>query len=630
MLKNIADILENERSRWFCWFPVLFGLGIGIYFSLPSEPSQWFTLAVVELLLVAAFAVRHYPFLLRIVGVMSIITAGFVDVQLQTLYLEKKLPPPASGDVYIRGQIMSHDTNYRGKPRIVLGNMEDLEGTVIQGKYRLTLLQKVSDIKVGKCVELVAEVAPVMKANLVGGYQPDRRLFYDGINGSGYVLSGVFEIDCPRELNWLVRNIDEWRGVITERISSQLPPKEAAIAAAIVTGNRELMTMQQIENYRDSGLAHFLSISGLHISMIAGLMFFAVRLLMACIPQLGLRYNSKKIAALSALAVSTIYLMISGGAVPTQRAYIMMFMVLTAVWFERQAISMRVLAWAAMIILFFSPQMLINISFQLSFAAVIALVAFYEKFGGRLESFLYGKHLNIVMRIGRGVCAYLLGIVIADLVASMATLPFAIYHFNRIALYTSITNLLSGPIIAFWIMPAILLTLLLLPLGMMSVPLWVAGKGIAVINEITTRVAEMPHSVAEICSFPLWGLLLIVGGGLWLCIWQTKWRNAGWIFILCGCLSLMFVRVPDIIAGDGGKAMARRNEWGKIQVFSGGNKWMKQNWLEKFASANAPQQDNLQAPDLKNIDFDEVIGVSIYGDEVYTVRDYIGRRPWNR
>ena len=212
----------------------------------------------------------------------------------------------------------------------------------------------------------------------------------------------------------------------------------------------------------------------------------------------------------------------------------------------------------------------------------------------------------------------------------MATLPFAIYHFNRIALYTSITNLLSGPIIAFWIMPAILLTLLLLPLGMMSVPLWVAGKGIAVINEITTRVAEMPHSVAEICSFPLWGLLLIVGGGLWLCIWQTKWRNAGWIFILCGCLSLMFVRVPDIIAGDGGKAMARRNEWGKIQVFSGGNKWMKQNWLEKFASANAPQQDNLQAPDLKNIDFDEVIGVSIYGDEVYTVRDYIGRRPWNR
>lgn len=629
-MQKIADILEKEKSRLFSWVPVLFGTGIGIYFALPFEPSKWLTLGIIELLLVLAYVVRLRPALLKIVLLLSIMVAGFADIQLRALYLEKNLPVPPSGKMYLRGQVISADTNYRGRPRIVFGNMENLSGDKIKGRYRLTLLGKEPVPDVGRCAELVAEVSPLMKANLPNGYQPDRKLFFDGLNGSGYVLSGVFEIDCPKPLGFWTVKIDQWRKNVSAMIAEQLPPEQAAVAAAIVTGNRDLMTSRQVENYRDSGLAHFLSISGLHMSMIAGLMFFLVRLVMAMIPALSLRYNSKKAAAVLAIFVSIVYLTISGAAVPTQRAFIMTFVVLLAVLFERQAISMRVLALAAMIILVISPQMLISISFQLSFAAVTVLVAFYERCGHRLERFLSGEKGSLAGKICRGVFAYLAGIVIADLVASLATLPFAVYHFNRIAAYTSFANLVAGPVIGLMIMPAVLLSLLSIPLGMSWLPLKLAGFGIGLVNQLTEYVAALPHAAVEVYSFPLWGLLLITYGGLWLCLWQQKWRHWGWILIIAGSLSLFTVKVPDIIAADNGETVAVKGEDGKLHVLSGGNRWMKRNWLEKYASSDAAEAEETERPSLPDVDFVRDIGIAVWGDEVKTVRDYIGNRSWNK
>lgn len=629
-MRNMTEIFKSEESRWFSWVPVLFGTGIGIYFALPAEPSRWLTLAAIEFLLLAAYVFRLRPALLKGVFVLAVIVAGFADIQLKTLYLEKRLPVPPEGRMYLRGQILSVDTNYRGRPRIVLGEMENFSGDRVKGRYRLTLPGKKRTVVVGKCVELVAEVSPLMKANLPGGYQPDRKLFFDGINGSGYVLSGLFDIDCPKPMGFWNRKINDWRRSVSLMIAERLPPKQAAIAAAIVTGNRNLMTTEQVEAYRDSGLAHFLSISGLHMSMIAGLMFFLVRLVMAMIPALSLRYNSKKAAAVSAIFISTVYLFISGAAVPTQRAYIMTFVVLLAVLFERQAISMRVLALAAMIILVISPQMLVSISFQLSFAAVIALVAFYECFGGRVEKFFAGDGLSLWGKIWRGIPAYLIGIVIADLVASMATLPFAVYHFNRIALYTSLTNLAAGPVIGLLIMPAVLLSLLTIPLGLSWLPLKIAGFGIGLVNRLTEYVSSLPCATAEVYSFPLWGLLLIVFGGLWLCLWQQKWRHWGWILIIAGSLSLFTVKVPDLIAADNGEAAAVKGEDGKLHALAGGNRWMKQNWLEKYASSDTAEAEETERPSLSDVDFARDIGIAVWGDEVKTVRDYIGNRSWNK
>lgn len=624
--------MRNEKKNEFDMLflaPILMGFGIWVYFSLSVEPSKWLTLAVIEVLLFSAYLFRLYPFVLRIILGMGIFVFGFANMQIRTLYLEKQLPKPAEEQVYLRGEISSHDVNYNGKPRIVLSKMENLDGDRISGNYRLTLLHTKRMPMSGECVELVAEVAPLMKANSVGGYQPDRHLFFEGLNGSGYVLTQIFPIDCSAGVSFWRNNTDKLRQKITERIEKVLPKTQASIAAAILAGNRNLMSSEQAADYRNSGLAHFLSISGLHMSMIAGLMFFFVRLIMSLVPRLSLRYNSKKVAAICSIVVSTAYLIISGAAVPTQRAYIMVLIVLLAVVFERKAISMRNLALAALIILVISPQMLVGISFQLSFAAVTAMIAFYESCSAGLHRFLSAKNSSLLGKVFRIVFAYLVGVIIADFVASSATLPFVIYHFNKVALYTSLTNLLSGPVIAFVIMPAILISLLFMPFGFVF-PLKIAGFGIGLINDITAFVASMKGATLWVPSFPLWGMFIIVFGGLFLCLQKSKTRHLGWIFVFAGALSLFFVKMPDVIVADGGHTMAVKNEEGKLVLASGGNRWMKQNWADKYGAVYGEDVDKRKIADFSNIDFSKDIGANFYGNKVVTIRDYIGNRPWNK
>ncbi|MBP5399890.1 MAG: ComEC/Rec2 family competence protein [Alphaproteobacteria bacterium] len=611
-------------------FPIIMGLGIWTYFTLPFEPSKWITVAIVETLLLLSYIFRLYPSILRLIFLLFIFVFGFCNIQIKTAYLSEQLPTIKEQKVYLRGEVISHDTNYNGKPRIILGNMERLSGIKIKGKYRLTLLHSNYLPKTSECIELVAEVAPLMKANSVGGYQPDRNLFFEGLNGSGYVLSQVFPIDCGTPNSFWHGKIDKIRRHLTSQIENILPKNQASIAAAIISGNRELMSKEQADNYRNSGLAHFLSISGLHMSMIAGLMFFFIRLIMATIPKIALRYNSKKVAAFFAIIVSTIYLIISGAAVPTQRAYIMVLIILLAVIFERKAISMRNLALAASFILIISPQMLISISFQLSFAAVTAMIAFYESFSTKIHRFLSSPNSGLIIKTIRIITAYLFGVIIADFIASSATLPFVIYHFNKVALYTSLTNLLAGPIIAFIIMPAILLSLLLIPLGLAWLPLKISGFGIGLINNITSWVSSFDGATLWLPSFRPLGMFIIICGGLIICMQKSKLRHLGWLFIFAGALSLFSIKTPDIIAADNGMTIAVKDNNGKLQLLSGGNHWMKQNWADKYNAVFSENDIFDKDFDLSSIDFSKAIGISLYNNKILTVRDYIGRRPWNK
>ncbi|MBR1648268.1 MAG: ComEC/Rec2 family competence protein [Alphaproteobacteria bacterium] len=621
---------NDNTNNGILWLPVLFGIGIGGYFCLPFEPSQWLTLALMEILLLTAFVARFHPQVLKIIACVGVVLAGFADIELKTLYLDKNLPEALNGRFYLQGTIINIDTNYNSRKRILLDNIKNFSGDSLKGRYRLTVMRKNQKLKVGECVELTAEISPPMKADMVGGYQPDRKLFFEGINAQGYVLSEIYPIKCEKSINPFILKLHGLRENIKNKIAAVLPEDEAAIATAIITGNRELMKREQTSSYQDAGLSHFLSISGLHMSMIAGLTFFLIRLLMAFFPCLSLKYNSKKAAAVAGIIVSTLYLMISGFAVPAQRAYIMTFIVMWAVILERHAISMRSLMIAAMIILIFSPQMLINISFQLSFAAVVALVAFYEKCGGKIEQFIFNPEAGFIRRTFNTMIAYLLGIIVADLVASLATLPFTIYHFNRFSLYTSLTNLLAGPLIGFMIMPAILITLLSMPFGFYVWPLKVAGLGIKFLNEITSYVAGLPSSVIEVYSPPLIAMIAVTFGLLWLCLNNSKIRYWGLVLILGSALSLFMVEVPDMVVGDKGNTIALKNKYGCLQTLSGGNRWMKENWRQKFVCKNGKEDKSLERPKLADIDWEEAIGYSVYGNNIKTIRDYIGFRPWNK
>lgn len=675
---HLQEMFFNERSRWFMWIPVFFGVGIGIYFLFPTEPSRWLTLAFIEAILVLAYFGRHSPDRLLGLSAVMIILLGFANIQLKTIYLSKNEIISYDRKLYLSGRVSDLGTNFRGNPRFVLEDIRDFDGNKLAGRYRISMTSKNSELKEGECVELIATVFAPQKPNMVGSYQMDRKLYYEGINASGFASSRALPIECETKLSLsgvLHKAASDLRKRVVTKINKVLPADEAGIASAIVAGERGGINQKIINNYRDSGLAHFLSISGLHMSMIAGLMFFLVRFVIALIPPLALRYDSKKIAAVFAVFMSMVYLVISGAQIPSQRAFIMTFIVLLGVLFSRQAISMRMISWAALIVLVISPQALISASFQMSFAAVVALIAFYERFAGSLHRFLNGegnRDLSLPIKVMRIVWVYIIGILVSDLVASLATLPFAIYHFNRIAVYTTLGNLLAGPIIGLIIMPFVLIALLLMPFNLEAWALKIVGFGIEKVNEITAYTASLPNAGYQVVSIPLWGLLLIVFGGLWLCIWNERWRIMGWIGIILGAMSILTVKVPDVIVDKYAEVFAVKDNKGELVILpSRGNNFAKKIWLEKTAN------DKLSAKESKKLkkiydgeltdkdwidlsceersciykdriviikfggieidgnDFDlhKAEGASFFIDEekvqVETVRNYIGFRPWN-
>lgn len=674
---KLKEQFDSEQTRWFLWSPVLFGLGIGIYFLLPEDFSIWWTLALIECLIILAVIFRFNLQVLSQLMIAALIALGFTDIQLKSEYLNKEKEIKTQEITYVSGQIAKLDYNYRGNQRLLLNNAENFEKNRQFGTVRVSTRHKNSDLKVGACVEMAVNLMPVSKPVLVGGYQFDRKAYFEGIKANGFALSQIYEIDCPHKPSLMMRFnsvVDELRRKIINHIRDVLPPNQASITAAIVAGEQGVIDRKLIQNYRDSGLAHFLSISGLHMSMIAGLMFFLVRLIVAFIPPLALRYDSKKLAAVFAILISIFYLLISGAQIPAQRAFIMNFIVVLGIFLGRKAISMRTIAWAAFIVLVISPQALIGASFQMSFAAVVALIAFYEKFAGMLHRFLKGEIVQSWWLKGlKIIWLYIIGILVADFVASLATMPFAIYHFNKISIYTTLTNLLAGPVIGLVIMPFVLIALLLMPFGLDYFPLKLVGFGIEKVNEITAYVSSLPNAGYQVLSMPLWGLNCIVLGGLWLCLWNMPWRKWGWFLIVAGVLSVFVAKSPDVLIDEEASMLAVKDKQGELVILPvRGNYFTKQMWLEKTANKKLSQDESKKLQEIYNgqktypdwldlvCDLDactyrgkikyvkgekleidgkplnsvQVAGASVYfsGNEICikTVRDFIGQRFWNK
>ncbi len=658
-----------ERERWVVWLSVLFGAGIGFYFLLKQEPSPWLILVVVEVLLYLLYRWRYFPERMLSLTVLLMMALGFSDIQLQALYQAKHLQNPTENEtIYLKGRILEVGKNAKGKVRLLLTDAADFDN-LRKGLFRVTLTSKESSLKEGQCVALAATLMRPSLPALPNGYQFDRKAYFENISAVGYANSSVFLVDCEKEPDLkdrIIYFINYVRGKIAARINRILPPDEAGMTTAIVAGDRSGISEEITENYRDSGLAHFISISGLHMSMVAAMAFFFVRLLIALVPYWALRCDSKKIAAAFAIVMSFVYLLISGAEIPAQRAFITTLVVLIGVMCSRRAISMRMVSFAALVVLLISPQALISVSFQMSFAAVVVLIAFYERYAAAIHRFFAGRGFFRVM------AAYFVGLVLSDLVASLATLPFSIYHFNQIAVYTTLTNLLAGPVIGFIIMPFVLAALFLMPLGLDVLPLKIVGFGMSVINDITAYVAGLPNAGYHVLSMPFWGLMLMIAGGLWLCIWQQKWRQWGVLPVIIGMLSIFTVQKPDMLYDATGKAVAVQDNAGNVVIMPGrGNRWIKDIWLEKTVSLPI---DKAEAKDLKKIyagektDFDwlalkctreecvykDVVHWNKKGEisiggvkrntqndgggavfiqdgkaEVRTVRDSVGQRLWN-
>ena len=354
-----------------------------------------------------------------------------------------------------------------------------------------------------------------------------------------------------------------------------------------LTGERGRIPEPVMESMRKSGLAHLLAISGLHMGLVAATLFFVLRLAMAAIEPVALRHPIKKWAASAALAGALFYLLISGATVPTQRAFVMVGLVLVAVLIDRTAISMRLVAWAALGILLLRPESLLSASFQLSFAAVVALIATWEAARGRWSAWR-GSH-SVVRQIG----LYLVGVAFTSVIATAATAPFAAYHFDRVAVYGLLANLVAVPITALWVMPFGLLALALMPLGLEHLALTPMGWGLRAVIAVAGSISEWPGAVALVPAAPLGALIAVVVGGLWLCLWRGGWRWAGVAAVAGGLFAFSFDRPPDILIDETGKLFAVRGAEGlalssqRLARFSG------EHWLRRAGqAASAPWPPN--------------------------------------
>ena len=335
-----------------------------------------------------------------------------------------------------------------------------------------------------------------------------------------------------------------------------------AIAIALITGNRGGIPQDVTAVMRDAGLAHVLAISGLHMVIMAGTVFWLARAFLALIPGITLRFPIKKWAAVIAILAATFYLLLSGASVPTVRAWIMMSIFLVAVILDRPAITMRNVALAALAILIVAPESLFEPSFEMSFAAVIGLVALYEWLAARRK-----WSLHDVSPLWRGAHwggALMLGTAVTTLVAGTAVAPFAVYHFHRMTHFGVIANMIAAPLVSLTIMPMALLSLIAMPFGLEAWPLQIMGWGIAFMVRTAQTVAAWPGAVTIVPDISGMALLLIVLGGLWLCLWQTRMRAFGLVIIAAGLALAPARHRPDVLIERDGATAALRSPTGDL------------------------------------------------------------------
>jgi competence protein ComEC len=560
-------MLEREQDRWFLWLPVLFAGGIVTYFALADEPAARVALALLVGAIGLTLAARHAPLGLCFGGAALAFATGFAAAKLRTEMVRAPVLAHELRYANLTGFVEAHELREKGRARITLRvlTLDDLEPEDRPYSVRVTLpARDVSTLEIGEAVALHVTLQPPPEPIEPGGFDFGRQAWFARLGGTGYATSKVEPLKAAPPPPWDLSAwglIDGLRAKVNARIRAVLPGETGEIAAALITGERGI-SEEVTQSMRDSGLAHILSISGLHMVIMAGTVFWLVRALLALVPALALRYPIKKWGAAVALAAATFYLALSGAAVPTVRSWIMMSIVLIAVMLDRPALTMRNVALAALAILLVAPESLFDPSFEMSFAAVVALVALYEWLSTRSRERL--GDVSLLWGTLRKGWVLISGAAVTTLIAGTAITPFAIYHFHRMTHYGLIANLIAAPLVSLLIMPMAVLSLIAMPFGLEAWPLRVMGLGIELMVGAGEWVASWPGAVTILPAISGPGLVLIVLGGLWVCLWQTRTRALGLVIAAFGIALAPASERPDILIEREGATAALRSASGNL------------------------------------------------------------------
>jgi competence protein ComEC len=549
--------LDAERDQLPLWIPVGLGIGIAAWFILPDGRS-WtaFLLAVgglglLPLALAPGTRWARAGALFALAALLGCANIWWEAERVAAPRLAKEQAATFSADVESVQAIAANDA-----VRLVL---RPSDSPNLPRRIRVNVpVEKAPKLAPGAKVRVRAWLMPPAPPAVPGAYDFSRAAYFQQIGGTGRALE-IAVLPGSAQGGWSAF-VARARQGLGQHILAHLGGSEGAIAVALANGDQAGIPQADNDAMRRSGLAHLLSVSGLHLTALVGAVMLLTLKLLALSPWLALRFRLILIAAGAGALAGIAYTILTGAEVPTVRSCIASLLVLGGIALGREALTLRIVATGALIVLLLWPDSLVGPSFQLSFAAITALVAFHDH--PKVREFLAARDETLPLKIGRAIT----GLVLTGLAVELALAPIGLYYFHKSGLYGAAANIVAIPLTTFVIMPAEALALLLDMVGLGAPAWWVAGQGLHLLLVIARKTAAAPGAVAMLPTIPDGAYTLMIAGGLWLCLWRTRWRWWGVAPFVLGAAWALVTPAPDLLVTGDGRHMGVINAGGDIGV----------------------------------------------------------------
>lgn len=612
--KGLHGLLLAELRRLVLWLPVGVACGCAGYFALAQEPNLFWGVGVPLLCGLSGVGLvwRGWASLWGRIGggACAAIAAGFM-LAWCAAHHQPPMPelPRRSTEITGRVQALTESltrTNAQPVTTLELAQAR-FETPLDSGMAPLprTLRLKMppqhnAALKPGATVWVRAMLMPPPFPAYPGGRDMLREAWFTGLAGYGRVLAPVevlAEATPPHAS--MAQRLEHLREQLALRIYAVLPNTQGAIAATLLVGEAGHITPQVRQEFAAAGLAHLLAVAGLHLGLVMALFMAVTRFGLAAWAWAALRWPCKTVAACTALVGGVGYAALTGLHLPVMRSLVMAGLVVLGLAAGRRAISLRGLALAALLLLGLHPEYVLNVAFQMSFAAVMALAAGYEVCGPHLAAFRAQSGGYPLACAVRWVLGHGFALALTSLLAGVATLPIVMAHFGVVQPYFIVANLVAVPLMAVWVMPWGMCALALMPVHMEAMALVPMGWGIGLIGIMAHKVAVWPAAHVLVPAMPAWGLACVLLGLCWLCLWRQGWRVWGALPLALGVASPFLVAIPQVlISADGGMV-------GVVQgktLFVGGRSrdgaWAQAAWQQAFALRTlTPFPQHSETPD---------------------------------
>lgn len=575
-LTSLAEAVEQRRL--FLLWPYAVIVGLIVSLTTPAEPQPWLLAGVGAAIALALILARARPGLFRVLTLSGAFWAGFSLLCMHaTLFGTTMLARPAYGTYEMRVDEIVSELDSGTRAIVSSITPTGTSRTVPMRRARIVIAEGPS-LAPGDIIRAPVRFYAVPGPVVPNGFDSQFHAFFDGIGAYGNTTDKVERVSSGSN-SAPERVIDGIRRGIAARIDTDLQQPTAGIARALITGDQSAVSDEARETMAAAGLAHVLSVSGLHLTIVAGLVLVTLRGGLALVGGIHRFVSVKRVAAAGAVIAALAYFAISGGNVAALRSTIMLVLVLGAVVFGRRALTMRNVAIAALIVIATDPASVFRPSFQLSFAAVVALIGAWE-----LMRPPEGRENSLLVRTG----SYLWGIVLTSLIAGAATLLFSVYHFQQTSPLGVLGNLFTLPLVGFVMMPSAVLATLAMPFGWEAPFVALMGWSIDRMLDLGGLVAGWSAGLDVSPLLAPVALLLGLAALAWFTFLSSWHRLIAPALLLPAVLLFALDRPPDVLIADTTQAVALRGSSGLELAAGKGDSFAVSVWRETYGEAIEP------------------------------------------